>query len=113
MNPTAEPTCVWCREAILSQHAQSFHMYANGAQAHRECAQRSVVGGVNHQRGTCTCCGGTDDPDPPELSRREAAIAAAYYWEAIDRAADVLARNHPSMTSLEWLATLMPERGGE
>jgi hypothetical protein len=49
---------------------------------HRECARRSVIGGLNHLRGTCTCCGGTDDPDPPEMTKRQAAIAAVEYWRA-------------------------------
>lgn len=47
---------------------------------HRECAFRMVSGGVNHQRGTCGCCGGDDDPDPPHLTERQAAIAAFYYF---------------------------------
>jgi hypothetical protein len=44
---------------------------------HALCQLRQLVGGLNHLRGTCTCCGGTDDPDPPGLSRRNAAIAAS------------------------------------
>lgn len=107
---TTAPVCGWCGEPIEERHGgdAARRTWAN---LHRECAQRSVVGGVNHQRGTCTCCGGTDEPDPGGLTRREAAIASAFYWEAIDHAADILALRHPSMNSTEWLATLMPERG--
>lgn len=47
---------------------------------HRECYLRSTMGGVNHQRGDCTCHGGTADPDPEHLDNREAAIAAFYYF---------------------------------
>jgi hypothetical protein len=44
---------------------------------HHACFLRTFVGGVNHQRGTCFCCGGTDDPDPPGLTMRQAAELAA------------------------------------
>lgn len=47
---------------------------------HRECMIRMVMGGVNHQRGLCTCCGGTEWPDPPSLSTREAARVAWMYY---------------------------------
>jgi hypothetical protein len=48
---------------------------------HLDCMLRMVVGGVNHQRGTCSCCsGGQDPPDPPSLSKREAARVAATYF---------------------------------
>lgn len=48
---------------------------------HRECHLRSIVGGLNHQRGKCTCCGGTEPPDPPWLNKRQAAIVAVAEWE--------------------------------
>lgn len=44
---------------------------------HHACFLRTFVGGVNHQRGTCFCCGGVDKPDPPGLTVREAAELAA------------------------------------
>lgn len=49
---------------------------------HHECALRMVVGGVNHQNGTCWCCGGDQPPDPPGLSYREAARATADCFRA-------------------------------
>lgn len=56
---------------------------------HWECWQREVIGGVNHLRGTCTCCGGNEPPDPPELTRREAAKAAvAMYYGGCDAGGD-------------------------
>lgn len=48
---------------------------------HYACHLRSFIGGINHLKGTCFCCGGADDPDPPELSRREAALAAMEFFE--------------------------------
>ncbi len=47
---------------------------------HIDCYMRGILGGVNHIRGTCTCCGGTDDPDPLNVSKREAARLAAIEW---------------------------------
>jgi hypothetical protein len=47
---------------------------------HHDCLQRTIVGGVNHQRGRCTCCGGDQPPDPPSLSKRDAATTAAKYF---------------------------------
>lgn len=49
---------------------------------HYECHLRGIVGGINHQMGNCTCCGGTEPPDPPDLTPREAAHAAVSYWNA-------------------------------
>lgn len=47
---------------------------------HYECHMRGIVGGLNHLIGKCTCCGGDDPPDPPELTKREAAKAAVTAW---------------------------------
>lgn len=67
-------TCVWCDEAI----ADDDDGWLNGVDqaSHRECWLRAVIGGANHITGRCSCCGGDQDPDPPGLSRREAARAA-------------------------------------
>lgn len=48
---------------------------------HRDCAMRAVIGGLNHLLGHCTCCGGDQPPDPPGLTRREAASVAVAWWE--------------------------------
>ena len=58
-------------QGVTNQQDFSFHI---------DCNLRGVIGGVNHLRGTCSCCGGTDDPDPPNVSRREAARLAANEW---------------------------------
>jgi hypothetical protein len=48
---------------------------------HYECNLRSVIGGVNHQLGICTCCGGSLPPDDPRFSKREAARNAVRFWQ--------------------------------
>lgn len=48
---------------------------------HYECHMRGIVGGLNHQMGRCICCGGDQPPDPPQLTKREAASAAVSYWQ--------------------------------
>lgn len=68
--------CIWCDELIDTD--DSGVQYVNGPVAHVECFMRQTVGGLNHQRGTCSCQGGPDDPDAPGLSKREAAREA---WE--------------------------------
>lgn len=47
---------------------------------HADCHLRGIIGGLNHLRGRCTCCGGTEPPDPPGMSKREAAWRAVAYW---------------------------------
>lgn len=47
---------------------------------HLECSMRLALGGANHIAGRCTCCGGHDPPDPPHLTKREAARLAVATW---------------------------------
>lgn len=47
---------------------------------HYDCHMRRIVGGLNHQMGQCTCCGGTEPPDPTNMSKREAARLAVKNW---------------------------------
>lgn len=68
--------CRYCNEPV--EHDS--RLVAN-AITHRECAVRSIIGGLNHLKGLCSCCGGTLPPDPPELTPRQAAIAACEHWE--------------------------------
>ena len=70
--------CLHCGEAVADDDLRS---PAQNGPLHLECFVRALVGGVNHQAGTCTCCGGRDPPDPPGLSRREAAILARHRYE--------------------------------
>lgn len=76
--------CLWCGEAVLPFESFETRPVIDGAgwrwgAIHQECALHSVLGGVNHLRSTCICCGGTQPPDPPGLTRREAALVA-YHW---------------------------------
>lgn len=49
---------------------------------HYECNLRGVIGPVNHLKGLCPHGGnGTQPCEEPGLTRRQGAIAAAYYWE--------------------------------
>ena len=73
--------CGWCEEPVQPASICEMVTHWEGGTWrrlpwHRECRVRSVLGGVNHLQGRCTCCGGTEPPDPPELTRRQAAIAA-------------------------------------
>ena len=72
--------CVWCEDLIDEDDAGI--QYVNGPVAHMECFMRQTIGGLNHLKGNCTCHGGTEDPDPPELTKREAAREAWAYFRA-------------------------------
>lgn len=84
--PVGEP-CLRCREVILPGDSGmiTLFMRADGSSLqpqHLACFMRGIVGGLNHLRGCCTCCGGTEEPDPPGMTTREAAEAALQYWQA-------------------------------
>lgn len=67
--------CPLCEEPVLAGDPVS-STEVNGMPAHHECMFRALVGGANHIRKCCTCCGGTEPPDPPGLTKREAAREA-------------------------------------
>lgn len=70
------PICAWCDEPVL----EGERLAPNYAQpTHYECGLRGVLGSVGHQRRRCSCFGG-DEEDPPGMTRREAARAAAEYF---------------------------------
>lgn len=75
--------CGYCDETILpdDEFREMPHLPESGPaemrRYHLNCMIRIIVGGANHQEGNCSCCGGTEDPDPPHMTRREAADAAA------------------------------------
>lgn len=80
--------CYYCAEEITEDHCYRVPRITASEEAivdslHDECFTRMLVGGVNHLRNLCTCCGGTQEPDPLHLTKRQAAIAAwAYYHGA-------------------------------
>lgn len=79
--PGPDARCVWCPEGF--EDGDPGIRYANGPAAHLECWLRQGIGGANHQRGLCICCGGDMDPDPPGLTPREAARHAVAIHEAL------------------------------
>lgn len=76
--------CAHCDEEItddefrLVKHMDKFGVVE--LPNHVNCITRSAIGGINHLKGICTCCGGSEPPDPPEMTKREAANAAVRYW---------------------------------
>jgi hypothetical protein len=84
----AGQTCTWCDEVIVEGDDGMLIPFL-GADSpvrmlpyHYACNLRITIGGVNHQRGGCSCCGGSLPPDPPELTARKAAELAvwAFNW---------------------------------
>lgn len=47
---------------------------------HFDCKVRRVIGGVNHILRKCSCCGGSEPPDPDGMTKRQAAKAATAAW---------------------------------
>lgn len=73
------PECPHCGESILPWDEQA--AINNGElPIHRECLLRSLIGSVGHQLRRCSCFGGDED-DPPGMTAREAARAAAELFE--------------------------------
>lgn len=86
--PVGDP-CAWCDEAIQEGDSGLLvPMFGTGPSVerayHYDCHLRGIVGGVNHLLGNCACCGGTEMPDPPDMSRREAARRAVLTWRRLD-----------------------------
>lgn len=66
--------CLWCYEAIAAGDMGTLNQFHQIH--HYECLLRAMVGSVGHQERRCSCHGGTEE-DPPGMTRREAALAAA------------------------------------
>lgn len=47
---------------------------------HYACHARAILGGADHLRGRCGCCGGKEHPDPIYLTKRQAAQEALDVW---------------------------------
>lgn len=82
--------CAWCEEQFEAT-ADGVVLPELGLKGrlerpyHYECHLRQVIGGLNHLRGRCECCGGSEPPDPPWLTRRQAAIQAVAVWQSTPR----------------------------
>lgn len=82
----SDDVCLHCGEAILPTESIVRMPVVSRAgtvvrRQHYECHMRQIVGGLNHLQGRCSCCGGTEPPDPPGMTKREAALAAVREWE--------------------------------
>jgi hypothetical protein len=105
---TATPvgqTCLWCGETVEAgdQGVVMPTIREGGASMeplHLECHMRQVVGGVRHIEGRCLCCGGTEEPDPPGVTRREAARRAERAWLLKQRDLVNPTSRHPDRKSL-------------
>jgi hypothetical protein len=86
--PVGEP-CMFCGEALQDGDTGMLVRYIDTDVSmtpswrpyHYACHMRQIVGGLNHQLARCTCCGGTEPPDPDDMTRREAAEAAVKHWQ--------------------------------
>lgn len=82
--------CMFCDEAIVDgdrgSWMQAVSMTDQGPApcwhpAHRECQLRSVVGGLAHLAGRCSCQGGPGPtPEEKAMSEREEALAVWDIW---------------------------------
>lgn len=79
--PVGQP-CRYCDEPIAEGDTGTINFA--GQVMHYECSLRLVIGSIGHQKGTCSCHGGTEE-DPPGMTTRQAAIAAARYWHLKNR----------------------------
>ena len=82
--------CEWCGEPVTEGQlcrpvaCVRENGIAEVGAYHHECLLRSIVGSVGHQLKRCSCFGGTFE-DPPNMSRRESALAAVGTWQTLMR----------------------------
>jgi hypothetical protein len=84
--------CIFCEEPIVEgdrrfpigvMRLENEEPRIGVGHVHRECMMRQTLGGVGHHLGKCHCPGGSGEfEDPPEMTKREAAIAAVQVWES-------------------------------
>lgn len=76
---TTVDTCLWCEEPILGH--EPAQRSGDGSGAHKACALRMIVGSVAHLEKRCVCyVPGSQAGDPPDMSMRAAAEAAAWLF---------------------------------
>lgn len=78
--PVGEP-CLYCEEPIAEGDKGVVMPFTDESGTrevpeHRECFMRSIFGSLGHLTGTCSCYGGKNE-DPPDMTVRQAAKAAA------------------------------------
>lgn len=91
--------CLWCRELLRAGDRLAPDPVGTPVGPRRQhwaCGLRSVIGGLNHLNGRCSCCGGDLPPDPEGVSRRMAAEMAAQAWLARNPPAAPDARGEPA-----------------
>ena len=76
--------CLYCEETIVEGDSGCIFPYLDSEgprliAEHRECFLRHIFGSVGHQRGKCSCYGGTEE-DPEGMTKREAARAAVRFF---------------------------------
>lgn len=65
--------CGWCDEPVEARHQHP----AFDQPLHFACGFRMVAGSVAHIEGRCSCfIVGSEESDPPGMTKREAALAA-------------------------------------
>lgn len=90
MSDEKADVCPWCGETVDDWEHSEMRAFVDAAgissmrATHLACSLRSIVGSVGHQRGTCSCFGGTEE-DPPGLTKREAARAALIEFQSKNR----------------------------
>lgn len=76
--------CVFCGELIT--YADPREDYGDARRAHRNCGLRAVIGSVAHLERRCSCfVPGSQENDPPGMSKRQAADAAVELWMAMQK----------------------------
>ena len=81
--------CFWCKELVVPGEGAPDGITAHSPKGivhhplHEECAIRSVIGSVGHQRKQCSCYGGTEE-DPPGMTKRQAARVAMWEWKGME-----------------------------
>jgi hypothetical protein len=80
VEPPIGTPCLLCEEAVAQGDIGTINFA--GQVTHYECSMRDMVGSVAHQLRRCSCYGGSDEEDPPEMTWRQAARLALAHWES-------------------------------
>jgi len=71
--------CFHCDEEIVE--GDSGIQYVSGQYCHTNCFLRQVLGGVDHQLGSCSCHGGPGTDHSHLTKRQEADLAVRLFYE--------------------------------